>query len=80
MEIAEKLSKFGSIFPNLMDECISILLNPDNEKANQMIERIKEAKKQLSSITGSFSDKCEDKMLIRLAVAGSIERILAVTK
>ena len=76
MEIAEKLSKFGSIFPNLMDECISILLNPDNEKANQMIERINEAKKQLSSITGSFSDKCEDKMLIRLAVAGSIERIL----
>jgi len=76
MEIAEKLSKFGSIFPNLMDECISILLNPDNEKANQMIEKIKDAKKQLSSITGSFSDKCEDKMLIRLAVAGSIERIL----
>ena len=75
-EIAERLSKFGSIFPNLMDESVSILLNPDNDKANQMIEKTKEMKKQLSSITGSFSDKCEDKTLIRLAVAGSIERIL----
>lgn len=75
-EIAERLSKFGSIFPNLMDESVSILLNPDNDKANQMVEKTKEMKKQLSSITGSFSDKCEDKTLIRLAVAGSIERIL----
>lgn len=75
-EIAERLSKFGSIFPNLMDESVSILLNPDNDKANQMIEKTKEMKKQLSSITASFSDKCEDKTLIRLAVAGSIERIL----
>ena len=75
-EIAERLLKFGSIFPNLMDESISILLNPDNDKANQMIEKIKEMKKQLSSITGLFSDKSEDKTLIRLAVAGSIERIL----
>lgn len=75
-EIVERLSKFGSMFPNLMDESISILLNPDNDKANQMIEKIKEMKKQLSTITGSFSDKCEDKTLIRLAVVGSIERIL----
>lgn len=75
-EIVERLSKFGSMFPNLMDESISILLNPDNDKANHMIEKTKDMKKQLSTITGSFSDKCEDKTLIRLAVVGSIERIL----
>jgi phosphate uptake regulator len=76
VEIAEKLSKFGSIFPSLMDESIYVLLNPDNHKANQIIDRSIETKRQLSVVTRSFSDKCDDDMLIRLAAAGSIERIL----
>ena len=76
IEITEELKKFELTFSNLIDESISVLLNPDNDKANQIIDRTIDTKKQLSVLTQSFLDKCNDEMLIRLSMAGSIERIL----
>lgn len=75
-EIAEYLSRLGLVFANLMDDCILVLLNPDTDKANQLIDKTQEIKTQSLIMTRSFWEKCNGEMLIRLAAAGSIERML----
>ena len=53
-----------------------MVLKPDNQKANQLIDKTKEIKKQSMIMTSTFWEKDDDEMLIRLAVAGSMERML----
>ncbi|MDD4162818.1 MAG: phosphate uptake regulator PhoU, partial [Methanothrix sp.] len=64
-EIAEYLSRLGLVFANLMDDCISVLLNPDTDKANQLIDKTQEIKTQSLIMTRSFWEKCNGEMLIR---------------
>ena len=40
-EMTEELSRLGSIFTTLIDDSISVVLKPDNEKANQLIDKYK---------------------------------------
>jgi phosphate uptake regulator len=75
-EMTEELSRLGSIFTTLIDDSISVVLKPDNEKANQLIDKTKEIKKQSMIMTSSFWEKDDDEMLIRLVVASSMERML----
>jgi phosphate uptake regulator len=75
-EMTEELSRLGSVFSALIDDSISVLLKPDNEKANQLIDKTKETKMQSMIMTSSFWEKDDDEMLIRLAVIGSMERML----
>jgi phosphate uptake regulator len=71
----EGIPEIISIFSNLIDESISIILNADNIRANQLLDRTLELKRQLS-IMGGLSGKIDDGMRIRLLVSDSFERIL----
>jgi phosphate uptake regulator len=75
-EMTEELSRLGSIFTTLIEDSISVVLKPDNEKANQLIDKTKEIKKQSMIMTSSFWEKDDDEMRIRLVVASSMERML----
>lgn len=75
-EMTEELSRLSSIFTTLIEDSISVVLKPDNEKANQLIDKTKEIKKQSMIMTSSFWEKDDDEMRIRLVVASSMERML----
>jgi phosphate uptake regulator len=75
-EIVDELSKLSSVFANLMEDCIYVLLHSDTAKANQLIDKTVKIKAESLIIAGSFSDKCKDGNLIQLLAARSIERIL----
>ncbi|MFZ3147985.1 MAG: phosphate uptake regulator PhoU [Methanothrix sp.] len=75
-EMTDEIARLSSAFTTLIDDSISVLLNPDNQKANQLIDKTKGIKKQSMIITSSFWGKDGEEMLIRLAVAGSMERML----
>ena len=75
LDMAEELSKLGSVFPSLIDESITVLLNADSDKANRLIDKAVETKANLLAVTGPCLEKSNDKMLIRLASSGSMERM-----
>lgn len=74
-EMTVELSSLSSVFTTLIDESISILLKPDTQKANQLIDRTNEIKKQSIIKISSFWEMNDDEMQIRLVVANSMERI-----
>jgi phosphate uptake regulator len=74
--LTEKLSGLESIFGALIDDSISYLLQTNAEAANELIDRIKETQKRVQLIANSADSGNESEMLVRLIVAGSIERIL----
>jgi phosphate uptake regulator len=71
----EKIPEIIPMCSNLIDESISVILNADNIRANQLLDRTLELKRQLS-IMGGLSGKMDDGMRIRLLVSDSFERIL----
>jgi phosphate uptake regulator len=75
LEIIEKLPLIIPILTSLIDDSITTILNADNLKANQVLDRTEEIKRRFQ-ITSDFSRKNDDGMRIRLLVADSIERIL----
>jgi phosphate uptake regulator len=75
-EMTDEIARLSSTFTTLIDDSISVLLKPDTEKANQLIDKTKEMKKQSLIMTGSFWERDDDEILIRLVLAGSMERIL----
>ena len=75
-EMTDEISRLNSVFTTLIDDSISVLLKPDNQKANQLIDKTKEIKKQSMIMTNSFWERDDDEMPIRLVVAGSMERML----
>ncbi|MHB8119274.1 MAG: PhoU domain-containing protein [Methanothrix sp.] len=75
-EMTEELSCLGSALTILIDDSISVLLKPDTQKANRLIDKTKEIKKQSKIMTSSLWERDDDEMLIKLLVVGSIERML----
>ncbi len=75
-EMTDEISRLNSIFTTLIDDSISVLLKPDNHKANQLIDKTKEIKKQSIILTSSFWERNDEEMPIRVVVAGSMERML----
>lgn len=75
-EMTDEISWLSSVFTTLIDDSISVLLKPDNQKANQLIDKTKVIKKQSMIMTSSFWERDDDEMPIRLVVAGSMERML----
>ena len=75
-EMTDEISRLSSVFTTLIDDSISVLLKPDNQKANQLIDKTKEIKKQSMIMTSSFWERNDNEMPIRLVVAGSMERML----
>ncbi|HNY34052.1 MAG TPA: PhoU domain-containing protein [Methanothrix soehngenii] len=75
--LKEELSRMEAQICGLIDDSISHLILTNSNKANELIDRIREIKKNASAIArsqGGSSDKSE--MLVRLVLAGSLERIL----
>ena len=75
-EMSDEIARLSSTFTTLIDDSISVLLKPDTEKANQLIDKTKEIKKQSMIMTSSFWERDDDEMPIRLVLAGSMERML----
>jgi phosphate uptake regulator len=75
-EMTDEIARLSSVFTALIDDSISLLLKPDTEKANQLIDKTKEMKKQSMIITSTFWERDDDEILIRLVLAGSMERML----
>lgn len=75
-EMTDEISRRGYVLTTLIDDSIFVLLKPDNEKANQLIDKTKETKMQSMIMTSSLWERDDDEMRIRLVVTGSMERML----
>jgi phosphate uptake regulator len=75
-EMTDEIYRLNSIITTLIDDSISVLLKPDNQKANHLIDKTKEMKKQSIIMTSPLWEKGDDEMPIRLVVADSMERML----
>jgi len=75
-EMTDEISRLNSMFTTLIDDSISVLLKPNNQKANQLIDKTKEMKKQSIIMTSPLWERDDDEMPIRLVVADSMERML----
>lgn len=75
-EMTDEISRMNSIFTTLLDDSISVLLKPDNQKANQLIDKTKEIKKQSMIMTYPLWERNDKELPIRVILAGSMERML----
>jgi len=75
-EIAEELSRLESVLGGLIDEALSCLLQTNSDKANELIEKTREIQKRAQMIANPSLAGDRSEMLLRLVVAGSIERML----
>jgi len=75
-EMIDKLSKLRSVFAALIDDVISVLLNANTGKANELIDKTNEIKTQSMIIIDLSKENDQNEMLVKLVVAGSIERML----
>lgn len=75
-DIAKEISKLESVFGSLIDDSMQALLHGDSKKANEVIDRTRELQmcSQMMANTSQVKDK--EEMLVRLIVAGSLERML----
>lgn len=76
VEVAEELSNMSAIVSRLLDDCISIILNPDVGRANKLINEVVKIRLRFSDTTRSILETSNDSILIRLAASSSIERML----
>lgn len=74
--LTEELSRLESIFGTLIDDSVSYLLQTNADKANELIDRIKEIQRRVQLIANSSDSNDKSEMLVRLIVTGSIERML----
>ena len=75
-EMTDEIARLSFTFTALIDDSISVLLKPDTEKANQLIDKTRQIMKQSMIMTASFWERDDDEMPIRLVLAGSMERML----
>jgi phosphate uptake regulator len=71
-----EISKLGSVFAALIDDAISVLIHADSEKANELIDKNNEVKRQSMNIVNLSQEQNRDEMLVKLVIANSIERML----
>ncbi len=75
-ELTGELARLESVFSILIDDSIAYLLQSNADKANELIIRIKDVKERIQLIANSTDSNDKSEMLIRLIVAGSMERML----
>jgi len=81
-ELVEEMSSMESIFVGLVEDSTSALLNLDSDKANEIIDRSREARDTMTQkITNAASNTADEheETLLRLVVP-SIERMLHYIK
>ena len=72
-DMIDELSKLGSVFAALIDGTTSVLIHANYEKANELIDKTNEVKKQSMNIANLSQEQNRDEMLV---IANSIERML----
>jgi len=75
-DLSIELTKLQSVFGILIDDSIVYLLSANADKANELINRIKDVQERVQLIANSTDSNDKSEMLIRLIVAGSMERML----
>ena len=75
-KMTDELSNISSVVANLMDECISTILNPDVDRANRSINEIAEIRMRFLDTAKSILENSNDWIFIRLVASSSIERML----
>lgn len=75
-EISAELMRLDTVFEALIDDSINFLLQMNSEKANELIDRTRVIRDQMSILANSTKLKDRSEMMVRLVVASSIERML----
>ncbi|MDD4652891.1 MAG: PhoU domain-containing protein [Methanothrix sp.] len=75
-DLKDELFRMESLLGSLLDDSISYLLQTNSNKANDLIDRIREIQKQVERIAKSGDYKEEPEMVVRLILASSLERML----
>jgi len=75
-DLKEELSSMESLLCSLLDDAISYLLQTNSNKANELIDRIREIQKHAEGIANSRDHKEKSEMVVRLVLASSLERML----
>jgi phosphate uptake regulator len=65
-----------TILCGLIDESLSYLLQTNSDKANEMINEIRENQRRAEGIAKSSGSKDKSEMLVRLVLSSSLERML----
>ena len=74
-DLKEELSRMEALLCSLIDDSISYLLQTNSDKANELIDRIREIQKRAEGITESTGTLDKSEMLVRLVLASSLERM-----
>lgn len=75
-DLKDELFRMESLLGSLLDDSISYLLQTNSNKANELIDRIREIQKHVGGIANSGDYKADPEMVVRLIVASSLERML----
>jgi len=75
-ELNEELSSIESLLCNLIDDSIACLLQTNSNKANELIDEISEIRRRAQRMANSSDIKDRSELLVRLVLAGSLERML----
>ena len=65
-----------SLLCGLLDDSVSYLLQTNSNKANELIDEIREIQKHAGRIANSSNSKDKSEMVVRLVLASSLERML----
>ena len=75
-DLKEELMRMEILLCGLIDDSISYLLQTNSNKANELIDRIREIQMNAGGIAKSPGSKDRSEMLVRLILASSLERML----
>ena len=75
-DLREELSHMETILCGLIDDSLSYLLQTNSDKANEMIDEIRENQRRAEGIAKSSGSKDKSEMLVRLVLSSSLERML----
>jgi phosphate uptake regulator len=75
-EIAGVLSSLEPIIIGLLEDSVSCLLQADSDKANEIIDKAHDVRRRSEEMANPINLRNEEKMMLELVVASSIERIL----
>ena len=75
-DLKEELSRMETILCGLIDDSVSYLLQTNSDKANELIDEIRETQRRAEGIAKSSGSKDKSEMLVRLVLSSSLERML----
>ena len=75
-ELKEELSSIESLLCGLIDDSLSCLLQTNSNKANELIDKISEIQRRAQGMANFSDTKDKSELLVRLVLAGSLERML----